>query len=104
MFYYRLAVWNAALLFSFVAIMVHYGSTVPAVALSALINGLFWQQLSFIAHDAGHNGITHSRSVDLKIGMFIANFLGGLSIGWWKKSHNVHHIVTNSPVHDPDIQ
>jgi len=27
-----------------------------------------------------------------------------LSIGWWKRNHNVHHIVTNEPDHDPDIQ
>lgn len=28
----------------------------------------------------------------------------GVSIGWWKKSHNAHHIVTNSVEFDPDIQ
>lgn len=55
--------------------------------------------------------------------MFIADFCCGLSIGWWKSSHNVHHLITNQPVsafkyidlfiasspntlqeHDPDIQ
>jgi len=25
-------------------------------------------------------------------------------VGWWKHNHNVHHIVTNSPEHDPDIE
>ena len=25
-------------------------------------------------------------------------------IAWWKHSHNVHHIITNHPEHDPDIQ
>ncbi|KAI8849911.1 fatty acid desaturase, partial [Chytridium lagenaria] len=25
-------------------------------------------------------------------------------LGWWKSNHNVHHIVTNDPEHDPDIQ
>lgn len=25
-------------------------------------------------------------------------------MGWWKSSHNVHHLVTNSPEHDPDVQ
>jgi len=28
----------------------------------------------------------------------------GISLGWWKRSHNVHHIVCNSVQHDPDIQ
>lgn len=73
-------------------------------ALSALSLGLTWHQLVFTAHDAGHMGITHSFHVDTCIGILIADFLGGLSIGWWKRNHNVHHIVTNSPEHDPDIE
>ncbi|CAD6442468.1 00978b85-60bf-4ae8-bf6a-ec91b4ab1e7a-CDS [Sclerotinia trifoliorum] len=38
------------------------------------------------------------------IGITVADFLGGLSLGWWKRNHNIHHIVTNSPEHDPDIE
>ena len=52
----------------------------------------------FTAHDAGHRGITHNFVVDTLIGMFVADFCCGLSIGWWKSSHNVHHLVTNHPV------
>ncbi|KAI9797892.1 MAG: hypothetical protein M1833_005092 [Piccolia ochrophora] len=70
---------------------------------SGLFLGLFWHQLVFTAHDAGHMGITHSFAIDTTIGIIVADFLGGLSLGWWKRSHNVHHIVTNSPEHDPDI-
>jgi delta8-fatty-acid desaturase len=73
-------------------------------ALSAVFLGCFWHQLVFSAHDAGHMGITHDFHVDTVIGIIITNFLGGLSLGWWKRNHNVHHIVTNSPEHDPDIQ
>jgi delta8-fatty-acid desaturase len=72
--------------------------------LSAVFLGVFWHQLTFTAHDAGHLAITHSYRIDSYIGIFIANFLGGVSIGWWKYHHNIHHIVTNSPEHDPDIQ
>lgn len=36
--------------------------------------------------------------------MFLGNFIGGVSIGWWKETHNVHHIVTNHVEHDCDIQ
>ncbi|KAJ3019473.1 hypothetical protein HKX48_002062 [Thoreauomyces humboldtii] len=71
---------------------------------SAVFMGAFWQQTAFAAHDAGHNGITHVREWDATIGIFLGNFCGGLSIGWWKKSHYVHHIATNHPEHDPDIQ
>ena len=71
---------------------------------SGICLGVFWHQLVFAAHDAGHMGITHKFHVDTVYGIIIADFLGGLSLGWWKRSHNVHHIVTNSPEHDPDIE
>ena len=69
--------------------------------LSAVFLGAFWHQLTFTAHDAGHLGITHSYRIDSYIGIFIANLFGGISIGWWKYHHNIHHVVTNSPEHDP---
>jgi delta8-fatty-acid desaturase len=71
---------------------------------SAVFLGFFWQQIMFTAHDAGHLGITAKFIPDTLIGIFIADLCCGLSIGWWKSSHNVHHLVTNAPEHDPDIQ
>ncbi|OBT68520.1 hypothetical protein VE03_01818 [Pseudogymnoascus sp. 23342-1-I1] len=71
---------------------------------SAMLLGLFWHQIMFTAHDAGHLAITHNYIADTLVGIFIADFCCGLSIGWWKSSHNVHHLVPNHPVHDPDIQ
>lgn len=72
--------------------------------LSATALGLAWHQTVFIVHDAGHLAITHNYYADNFIGSFLATFVGGLSMGWWKRNHNVHHLVTNDPVHDPDIQ
>jgi sphingolipid 8-(E)-desaturase len=79
-------------------------SSIVWLTLSAIALGLAWHQLTFIAHDAGHLGITHDYQVDSVIGVLLADFVGGLSIGWWKRNHNVHHFVTNDPEHDPDIQ
>lgn len=73
-------------------------------ATSGIFLGCLWHQLVFTVHDAGHMGITHHFQVDTVIGILISDFIGGLSIGWWKRNHNVHHIVTNSPEHDPDIE
>ncbi|KAE8371443.1 fatty acid desaturase-domain-containing protein [Aspergillus bertholletiae] len=73
-------------------------------ATSGFFLGCFWHQLVFTAHDSGHMGITHRFHVDSVIGIIIADYLGGLSLGWWKRNHNVHHIVTNAPEHDPDIE
>ena len=58
----------------------------------------------FTAHDAAHCGITANFTIDTLIAAFVADFCCGLSIGWWKSSHNVHHLITNDPTHDPDIQ
>ena len=52
----------------------------------------------FTAHDAGHAGITHHFKTDTLIALFVADFCCGLSMGWWKSSHNVHHLITNDPV------
>ncbi|AGO13078.1 AaceriAFL079Wp [[Ashbya] aceris (nom. inval.)] len=71
---------------------------------SAVLLGFAWQQAVFIAHDAGHISITHNYQVDSIFGMLISAWFGGLSLGWWKRNHNVHHLVTNDPEHDPDIQ
>jgi len=70
----------------------------------AVLMAVFWQQLAFVGHDVGHNAISHSKSKDTTIGLTLGNSFGGISLGWWKHSHNVHHIVCNSVEHDPDIQ
>ncbi|KAI1609985.1 fatty acid desaturase-domain-containing protein [Exophiala viscosa] len=97
---YGIELCRYILLFASSLIALRYGY----YALSGAFLGMFWHQLVFTAHDSGHIGITHNYHVDSCIGIFIADYLGGLSIGWWKRNHNVHHIVTNSPEHDPDIE
>jgi delta8-fatty-acid desaturase len=71
---------------------------------AGLVMGAFWHQLAFVGHDLGHNEISHKMSIDHLLGIFVGTFCGGISIGWWKDTHNVHHVVTNDPEHDPDIQ
>ncbi|WYZ43030.1 hypothetical protein EsH8_VI_000729 [Colletotrichum jinshuiense] len=97
---YAIELMRYTILFAGMLTFLRWGWYFP----SAACLGCFWHQLVFSAHDAGHMGITHNFHVDTCIGIFIADFLGGLSIGWWKRNHNVHHIVTNSPEHDPDIE
>lgn len=97
---YAVEILRYGLLFTVFLFSLHCGY----YALAGAFLGVFWHQLVFAAHDAGHMGITHDFTTDTAIGIFIADFLGGLSLGWWKQNHNVHHIVTNSPEHDPDIE
>lgn len=97
---YAIECTRYAFLFAMCMLTLHWGW----YAVSGAFLGAFWHQLVFTAHDAGHMGITHDFNTDTVIGIIIADFLGGLSLGWWKRNHNVHHIVTNSPEHDPDIE
>ncbi|KAI8332282.1 delta-6 fatty acid desaturase [Chlamydoabsidia padenii] len=80
------------------------GTHIGHYVISATCLAVLWHQLVFTAHDAGHNEITGRVKNDHLIGLAIANFCGGLSIGWWKDNHHVHHLMTNDPEHDPDIQ
>ncbi|KAK5137956.1 hypothetical protein LTR08_005752 [Meristemomyces frigidus] len=93
-----------ALRYTTLAALSYYCLQTHHFTLSALFLGMLWHQLVFTVHDAGHMGITHNYQTDTTIGILIAGFLGGLSCCWWKRNHNVHHIVTNSAEHDPDIQ
>lgn len=52
---------------------------------SALFLGFLWHQLVFTVHDLGHVGVTHNWTVDRLIAIFLADFIGGLSIGWWNE-------------------
>ncbi|TQV94005.1 fatty acid desaturase [Cordyceps javanica] len=97
---YAVELFRYLFLFALFRIFLHYSY----FTLSSISLGLLWHLLAFTVHDAGHLSITHDFQVDTCIGIFIADFLGGLSIGWWKRNHNVHHIATNVPEHDPDIQ
>lgn len=65
---------------------------------AAVFLGCFWQQIMFVAHDAGHLAITHNVVFDTILGVAVADLCCGLSLGWWKSSHNVHHLVPNHPV------
>jgi delta8-fatty-acid desaturase len=104
---YSAYAWESVRLTLFFVGAIYLGVANPfkyAWIASAIVLSMFWHQASFVVHDAGHNGITHSRGTDYMLGAFLACGMGGLSIGWWKKSHNIHHIITNHPEHDPDIQ
>lgn len=50
---------------------------------SAVFLGMLWHQLVFFCHDLGHMGVTHDWFWDRLIAISLADFVGGLSIGWW---------------------
>lgn len=50
---------------------------------SAVALGGLWHQLVFTVHDLGHMGVTHDWEWDRLVAIFLADFIGGLSVGWW---------------------
>mmetsp|Transcript_26639 Transcript_26639/g.38594 ORF Transcript_26639/g.38594 Transcript_26639/m.38594 type:complete len:546 (-) Transcript_26639:699-2336(-) len=85
-------------------LFVHDATSLLYLLLGSVLLGLFFQNIAFIGHDAGHFSITGSIAKDLYIGLVVGNTLTGIDLGWWKSTHNVHHSATNSVHDDPDIQ
>ncbi len=93
-----------ALILAVALALVKYSNGYLTVVAAGFFLGLFWQQMAFVGHDIGHHSVTQQSKKDDFYGVFIGNLLTGISIGWWKDSHNYHHITTNSYNYDPDIQ
>jgi len=72
---------------------------------SAVLLGIFWQQFAFVGHDCGHmSARTHARdNIDVPKLAALVTFFNGISVAWWKATHNVHHAVPNTVDCDPDI-
>lgn len=92
-----------SLFFLFVYLYQRAVSTLDYIA-AAVALGCWWHQITFVVHDAAHTALTGNWWRDRVVGILIGDFLGGISVGWWNYNHNTHHLVTNSPEHDPDIQ
>ncbi|KAK2966405.1 hypothetical protein RJ640_003674 [Escallonia rubra] len=66
--------------------------------------GLLWIQSGWIGHDSGHYQIMMTRRFTRFAQVLSGNCLAGISIAWWKRNHNAHHIACNSLEFDPDLQ
>ena len=104
-FYVKLVVWYSILLgASISSILLFPDNPWMCAVLSGCMMGLYFQQVAFLGHDLGHTAVFHNRIRDTGAGLFFGNIMTGISLGWWKSSHNAHHVTTNSVTADPDIQ
>ncbi|KAI5647180.1 hypothetical protein M9H77_33185 [Catharanthus roseus] len=71
---------------------------------SGAVLGFSWVQVTYLGHDSGHYQIMTSRRFNKFAQILTGNCLTGISIAWWKWTHNAHHIACNSLDHDPDLQ
>ncbi|GFY92480.1 fatty acid/sphingolipid desaturase [Actinidia rufa] len=60
--------------------------------------------VTYLGHDSGHYNIMTSRGFNKLAQILTGNCLTGISIAWWKWTHNAHHIACNSLDYDPDLQ
>lgn len=79
------------------------GSTAVHLATAALL-GFLWIQTAYMGHDSGHYQIMSTRGYNKFAQILTGNCLSGISIAWWKWTHNAHHLACNSLDHDPDLQ
>lgn len=99
-----LALTSVALMLAVVLYGVLRCDSIWAHLASGCLLGFLWIQSAYVGHDSGHYEIMTSRRYN-KFAQFLAgNCLTGISIAWWKWTHNAHHIACNSLDHDPDLQ
>lgn len=103
-YYVKMLAWYSFLFLSSLHCIIYGTSFLVRTILGSFLMALFWQQVAFAGHDLGHMAVTHNRVVDNLIAVVGGNFVMGIAIGWWKATHNVHHLVTNYLEYDPDIQ
>ncbi|KFK35341.1 hypothetical protein AALP_AA5G272100 [Arabis alpina] len=72
--------------------------------IAAALLGLLWIQSAYIGHDSGHYVIMANESYNRIAQLISGNCLTGISIAWWKWTHNAHHLACNSLDYDPDLQ
>eukprot|EP00555_Chaetoceros_dichaeta_P006651 CAMPEP_0198267604 /NCGR_PEP_ID=MMETSP1447-20131203/33765_1 /TAXON_ID=420782 /ORGANISM="Chaetoceros dichaeta, Strain CCMP1751" /LENGTH=517 /DNA_ID=CAMNT_0043958273 /DNA_START=102 /DNA_END=1655 /DNA_ORIENTATION=+ len=87
----------------FLILLSRTGSTISLLIGSIMI-GIFFENIAFMGHDAGHGSISGDIHIDAWLGFILGNFLTGIDIGWWKSTHYAHHSATNAIHDDPDIQ
>ena len=83
--------------------IVAFGGSILPVLFSSVCAAILWWQMAFVAHDLGHNGVTHNQKLDTIFGIVLANFTGGLSLGWWKHNHNGGLLLQEVPTARDDL-
>ena len=81
-------------------------STITRTIIGGSFVGLALQQVAFVAHDAGHRGITHpipGGGINW-LGWLHGSICFGVSIEMWNDEHSAHHVMTMRPHEDPQFK
>lgn len=104
-FYVKLYIWVISIFCSSVFLILFFRENFwLGTVLSSVLMATYFQQIAFIGHDLAHGSVIHGKKSMCMFGIFLGNFATGISMGWWRATHNTHHICTNVVTSDPDIQ
>ncbi|RYX81337.1 acyl-CoA desaturase [bacterium] len=104
---YGFYVYKFALTFGLFALsmgVLFFVHNIAIQMLNALFLGFVSAQIAFLGHDAGHRQIAPNARANDLLGLFVANFMSGVSFTWWLDDHNRHHAHTNDIEHDPNLE
>jgi fatty acid desaturase len=98
---WKLLFWTPTFLLSYLGLVVlPFGVSwlllVPVSAVALLTMG-------FVGHDAGHYALSRRRWVNDAWGQLGMTLLCGMSFGFWRSRHNLHHVRCQEIGGDPDM-
>lgn len=97
----KLLFWVPAFFLSYLGLLaLPFG---PLWVLLAVVASVGLLTMGYVGHDAGHFALSKTRWVNDFWGQFGMTFLCGMSFGFWRSRHNVHHVRCQEVGGDPDM-
>jgi fatty acid desaturase len=98
---WKLLFWVPVFFLSYFALMVMpFG---PSWLLLAPLASVAMLTMGFVGHDAGHYALSRRPWINDVWGQFGMTFLCGMSFGFWRSRHNLHHSHCQEVDGDPDM-
>ena len=97
----RITLMVAAFALVWVAVIL-LGNSWFQLVLAAIL-GVVITQFGFLGHEGAHRQMFESAAWNEWTSRLLAGIFAGLSYGWWKDKHNLHHVAPNQEDRDPDI-
>jgi fatty acid desaturase len=98
---WRLLIWAPALLLAYCGLVVL--PVGPLWLLLAPVCAVALLTMGFVGHDAGHYALSRRRWVNDVWGQLAMTVMCGMSFGFWRSRHNLHHVRCQEIDGDPDM-
>jgi fatty acid desaturase len=98
----KLLLWIPAFFLSFYGLLVLPPFGAAWLVLAPLCS-VALLTMGFVGHDAGHYALSKRPWINDLWGQFGMTFLCGMSFGFWRSRHNLHHVHCQEIEGDPDM-